>query len=721
MEDRMYAVLRDTFGYTSFRPLQKDIISTILAGMDAFVLMPTGGGKSLCYQIPALLLDGLTIVVSPLIALMKDQVDALVAQGVAATFINSSLNSAEIARRQRGVARGDIKLLYVAPERFASAGFFRLLKQAGVAAIMIDEAHCVSEWGHDFRPEYRELRQVRDHFPEAVVAAFTATATERVQHDIRKQLGLERARGFQGSFNRANLYYEVRPKQNAFGQICAYLNNQRSASGIIYCQSRAGTEQIASQLNAQGFDAAAYHAGLTSDQRQHVQEAFVRDDVRIIVATIAFGMGIDKPDVRFVIHHDLPKNLEGYYQESGRAGRDGDPADCILFYSYGDVAKHQYFIDEKPTDALRRVATHQLRQMADWADSRGCRRKALLAYFGERFHDQPDPCCDNCRNPAALVDYTIDAQKFLSCVKRTGERFGSTYVIDVLRGSHAERIVRFGHDRLSTWGIGRDRPKEEWQHIARALVRDEYAFQDAEHFNAIKITDRGYDVLFRGARVLLPEVRATPAKTSDAQETAGPAHPELFQILCALRKRIADERGVPPYVIFPDSTLRQLASALPSDHVSFRSIHGVGSRKAEQFGDAFLREITTFVERTGAKPAAIAPTPMPSPSKPRQPWLAPTVLTSVQLFQSGLSAEEIAEDRGLTLFTVEGHLADAIEAGEPIDLDRLVAPAQRKRIEQAIMVVGDELLRTIMEHLNGDCTYPEIKYTRAAMRARSTT
>ncbi|MGH9175624.1 MAG: RecQ family ATP-dependent DNA helicase, partial [Vicinamibacterales bacterium] len=396
-----------------------------------------------------------------MIALMKDQVDSLQALGVAATFINSSLDATEAGERQAAVARGDVKLLYVAPERLVLPGFLHLLAHAGVTMFAIDEAHCVSEWGHDFRPEYRELRQLRDRFPEAIFAAFTATATPRVQDDIREQLGLENARGFQGSFNRPNLYYEVRPKQSAYEQLLAYIQSRKGASGIVYAQTRASTEDLAERLSLDGVQAAAYHGGMESRQRQRVQEGFVRDNVQVIVATIAFGMGIDKPDVRFVVHYDLPKNLEGYYQESGRAGRDGDPADCILFFTYGDVGKHLHFIDDKPTEALRDAARQQLRQMTDWAESTTCRRRALLSYFDETYDAVQDPCCDVCRNPVAEVDYTVAAQMLLSCVKRTGQRFGAAYVIDVLRGSSAERIVRFGHDKQSTWGIGKDRSKEE--------------------------------------------------------------------------------------------------------------------------------------------------------------------------------------------------------------------------------------------------------------------
>jgi ATP-dependent DNA helicase RecQ len=716
--DQIAATLHATFGYRTFRPLQEEIVNSILDHQDVFVLMPTGGGKSLCYQLPALLMDGLTVVVSPLIALMKDQVDALRALGVPATFINSSLDSSEAGERQAAVARGDIKLLYVAPERLVLPGFLHLLEHRGVTMFAIDEAHCVSEWGHDFRPEYRELRQLRDRFPDAIFSAFTATATPRVQQDIRDQLGLERASNFQGSFNRPNLYYEVRPKQSAYAQLLEYIHSRKGASGIVYCQTRASTEDLADRLRGDGINAAAYHGGMDGNQRQRVQEAFVRDNVQVIVATIAFGMGIDKPDVRFVVHYDLPKNLEGYYQESGRAGRDGDPADCILFFTYGDVGKHLHFIDEKPTEALRDAARQQLRQMTDWAESTTCRRKALLGYFDEEWTDVQDPCCDVCRNPVDEVDYTVAAQMFLSCVKRTGERFGSAYVIDVLRGSTAERIMRVGHNKLSTWGIGKDRSKEEWNYIARGIVRAGYARQAAEDYNTVKITTEGYRLLFKGERLLLPAapVRGSRKTATDAGDIAI-VHPDLFNELRSLRKELADTRGVPPYVIFPDTTLRQMAAQLPGDVSQLLSISGVGQRKAQEFGDDFLAVIGEYAIRTGATPSQ-APVAAAIRPAPRRKSLSDTARQTLDLFDRGLSIADIARERGLSDITIEGHLEDAIRSGADVDLDRLVSPTRRLEIEAAIEDVGAELLKPIRDALGESFNYAEIRFARAAYEAK---
>jgi ATP-dependent DNA helicase RecQ len=654
------ATLQEVFGYRDFRPLQWEIVETLLAGQDAFVLMPTGGGKSLCYQLPALLREGWTVVVSPLIALMKDQVDALEALGVAATFVNSSLERDEIGRRQAAVSRGALKLLYVAPERLMQPGFLALLARRPPALFAIDEAHCISEWGHDFRPEYRELRRLRALFPNSTLAAFTATATRRVQADILAQLGLARAATFRGSFNRANLYYRVEPKKDGYRQLAGFLRQRGGVSGIVYCQRRADADSLAARLRADGFAATAYHAGLEADERRARQEAFVRDDVRIVVATIAFGMGIDKPDVRFVVHFDLPKNLEGYYQESGRAGRDGDPADCLLLYNYADAIKQEHFIRQKP-DQERTVAASQLRRMVNWAQSAFCRRRALLAYFDETLEQQPGRCCDLCTERAALQaashgagaaeadgpaawpgpaglagsaagvpvdpdraaeppvdadlaadapgaspspfgapaqaleDCTVPAQMLLSCVVRTGQRFGLNHLIGILRGSRDQQILRLGHDQLSTYGIGRDRSRAEWERLAEGLLRQDVVRREVEQFNALKLTPRGRLVLQGQDRVFLVAEQPTPAEPTRAARPADdsdqPFDQALFERLRTLRKRLADEQGVPPYVVFHDATLREMCRRLPSSEAAFRSLPGVGEHKTSRYGPAFLQAI----------------------------------------------------------------------------------------------------------------------------------
>ncbi len=718
--DDARATLRATFGYESFRPLQEEIVGAILHGEDAFVLMPTGGGKSLCYQLPALLLDGVAIVVSPLIALMKDQVDALQALGVPATFINSSLDYAEIGRRQAALSRGDLRIVYVAPERLMTPGFLRLLSSIDITLFAIDEAHCISEWGHDFRPEYRELTRLRELFPSTTLGAFTATATGRVEADIVAQLRLQGAARFRGSFNRPNLFYDVQPKLNGDRQLISYLQDRHDASGIVYCQARAETERLAGHLQQAGFSAAAYHAGLVSDVRKRRQEAFGRDETRIIVATIAFGMGIDKPDVRFVVHYDLPGSLERYYQESGRAGRDGDPSDCILFYSYADVAKQQYFIEQKPSEAEREVAQRQLRQMASWADSAFCRRRALLSYFDEPLDASPAPCCDVCQNPPEMADCTIQVQMLLSCALRTGERFGNAYLIEVLRGSTDERIRRFGHDRLTTFGVGRDRSKEHWQHIARHLLLAGYTRQEAAEFNAIKVTERGRAVLFKGETVSLPvppvRGRAPRLATAAAQALANPA---LFEQLRTVRKRLADERAVPPYVIFHDSVLRGIAASLPRTPEDLLRIPGVGERKVQDYGDAVLACIAGFGVPSSELqvPGPQAKRPSEIETRPSKLALSPTAHRTLDLFREGRSPDEIGTTRGLAPSTIEGHLADAIECGE-LALDGLVDRERQRAIEQAIDEVGPDLLTPIRERLGEDYGYGEIRFVRAAYTRR---
>lgn len=709
---RARATLSSTFGYSSFRPLQEEVVRTILSGNDVFVLMPTGGGKSLCYQLPALLLDGVTVVVSPLIALMKDQVDALTALGVAATYINSSLTPGEIRSRTAAMRKGAVKLVYVAPERLVSPDFLEALGGTQISFIAVDEAHCISEWGHDFRPEYRRLAELRARFPHVPMGAFTATATRRVQADIRAQLGVEGAASFQGRFNRRNLLYEVRPKRGAYDAILRYLRSHPTASGIIYCLSRVSTEELAERLRGDGVGAEAYHAGLESEERQRRQDAFTRDNVRVMTATIAFGMGIDKPDVRFVMHYDLPKTLENYYQESGRAGRDGERSDCILFYTPGDAVKQHHFIAEKPP-AERNVAIWQLNQMVSWAESVTCRRRALLAYFDEDLAEEQDPCCDACTSPATLEDATVPAQKFLSCVKRTGERFGMGYVIDVLRGKEDARITRHRHHTLTTFGIGRDHPATYWQELARELIRGGYLNQNPEKYNSVSVTERGEDVLFRGAPVSVP-VREKARATSGAGESV--AFPDLFERLRAVRKRLADERRVPPYVVCGDVSLRDMVNRLPGDAAALRAVSGIGSHRADEFGGAFLEEIAAYRRETGATPVPV-PTAL-NPPHPSGPGLS--VRKTVDLFRAGLDLPTIARSRELALGTVEGHLAEALEAGEDLEIDRLVAAEKRARIESTFAAVGDATLSPAMERLGSGYTYAELRFTRSYGRgARS--
>jgi ATP-dependent DNA helicase RecQ len=594
-------VLQHTFGCASFRPLQREIIEATLAGRDVLALLPTGGGKSLCFQLPALVRPGLTVVVSPLIALMKDQVDALQASGVAATFLNSSLGADEARARLRGLHRGEFKLLYVAPERLMIDGWVENLKSWNVSCLAVDEAHCVSEWGHDFRPEYRQLAQLRTALPEVPVMALTATATGNVRTDIVTHLRLRDPATFVASFNRPNLTYRVIPKDQPLKQIIEFVRRREQESGIIYCASRAAADRLAEALDRREFPARAYHAGLPAEARARHQEQFLRDDVRIICATIAFGMGINKPNVRWVIHHDLPKNLEGYYQETGRAGRDGLPGDCLLLFSPGDVAKQTHFLDEITDEREQQLARAQLRRIVHYAESAGCRRVELLAHFGERFPLDRCGACDNCLEPRETYDGTLLAQKFLSCVYRIrqagGFAVGMNHVIEVLTGAQTDKIRRWRHDQLSTYGIGRELGRPQWAAVGRELTRLGLVAVSQGEFATLELTEAGLGTL----RERTPVTLTKPLDLPKARRAAAPREGDiacdelLFERLRALRKRLADERKVPAYIIFGDTTLRALARNYPTAPGQLDGIPGMGDRKRAEFGEVFCTAIAEYL------------------------------------------------------------------------------------------------------------------------------
>jgi ATP-dependent DNA helicase RecQ len=594
--------LKKHFGYDQFRPLQEEIVTDALAGRDVFALMPTGGGKSICFQLPALLRDGMTIVVSPLIALMKDQVDALQASGIAATFLNSTLKPEEARSRLSGLHRAQYRLLYVAPERLMLDGFLERALNWNIAQIAIDEAHCISEWGHDFRPEYRELKKLRTHLPDVPVMALTATATERVRADIVKQLKLRDAHCYVASFNRPNLTYRVISKSSPYDQTLAVIKERPDDSGIVYCASRKTAESIAKKLQADGISAKAYHAGLEASERGRTQEDFLRDRVRVITATIAFGMGINKPNVRFVVHYDLPKNLESYYQETGRAGRDGLPGECVLLFSVGDVVKQKRFIEEK-SDAEQKIAHEQLRTMVGYAESRDCRRRTMLRYFGEELSI---PCsgCDNCLEPQETFDGTILAQKFLSCVHRVQQKsgfpFGLNHIVDVLAGADTEAIRQRGHDTVSTYGIGSDVPRQSWQSIGRELTRLGLVATAAGKFATLQLTRPGIAALRERTSITLTKPpESKPSKTRRKSTGQIDCNEELFDHLRKLRRELADQRDVPAYVIFSDVSLREMARSYPKTISEFERIPGVGKQKLKDFGNLFTKAITEFVGNGG--------------------------------------------------------------------------------------------------------------------------
>jgi ATP-dependent DNA helicase RecQ len=586
--------LKKHFGYDQFRPLQKEIIEDALAGRDVFVLMPTGGGKSLCFQLPALVRNGLTIVVSPLISLMKDQVDALQTSGIHATYLNSTLDGAEAKARWRGLHRGEYRMLYVAPERLMLDTFLERALNWDIAQLAIDEAHCISEWGHDFRPEYRELKKLRKHLPDVPIMALTATATERVRADIVKELKLRDPRCYVASFDRPNLTYRVIPKTAPYQQLLAFIRSRPNDSGIIYCASRKSTESLARNLNEDGVATKPYHAGLTTSERTKHQDAFLRDHVRVITATIAFGMGINKPNVRFVVHYDLPKNIESYYQETGRAGRDGLPSECVLLFSPSDVAKQLHFIDEK-SDTEARIARAQLQQAVHYAETRECRRVVLLGYFGERFLQQSCGSCDNCLQPRETFDGTVHAQKFLSCVYRIHARhgfgFGLNHVVDVLRGADTEAIRQRGHNELSTYGIGSELKRAEWQAIGRELLRLGLVECAPGKFATLSLTPAGLEALRKRTSIVLTKQIEIAEKETRRKPGAIECDEVLFKRLRALRRQLADERGVPAYIIFSDVSLRQMARNYPTNSSEFRRVPGVGQQKLKDFADPFLNEI----------------------------------------------------------------------------------------------------------------------------------
>lgn len=596
MNDSPRKTLSRLFGYDTFRPLQEEIIASVIRGEDAFVLMPTGGGKSICFQIPALHRQGVGIVVSPLISLMKDQVDGLKACGVEAAFYNSSLSGDEARQTLARLHHGELRLLYVAPERLMSDAFLERLREIDISLFAIDEAHCISQWGHDFRPEYSKLGRLRSLFPQIPLIALTATAEPHTRQDIIERLGLSRARAFVSGFDRPNIRYTVLEKKRPFDQLVSFLSGRNDEAGIVYCLSRKRVESTAAKLSRHGFSAAPYHAGLSDQERRQVQEDFLKDDVKIIVATVAFGMGIDKSNVRYVVHHDIPKNIESYYQETGRAGRDGLAAEALLLFGYGDVALARGLIDKTRNSERRRIELHKLGAMVGFAEALSCRRQILLAYFGEKLGS---PCgnCDICLHPPEMIDVTEDARKALSCVYRVGQRFGMGHVIDVLLGSRRERVLQLGHHHLSTYGIGTDRNRDYWGSLLRHLVHHGYLHQDLGNYAIVKLTEKCRPLL-RGEESLTmarprPRTVAAP-KASPRQQGELDFDRDLFEKLRILRKETADEAGVPPFVIFSDATLAQMAAVQPRDKNDILRIHGVGFHKLDRYGPAFLEAINEY-------------------------------------------------------------------------------------------------------------------------------
>ncbi len=595
-EKELYRALKKYFGFSQFRPNQKEVVSAVLKGSDAFVSMPTGGGKSLCYQLTALLLDGLTVVVSPLIALMQDQVSAAQELGLAAAFMNSSMNEQEIRAVYRRLHAGEIKLLYISPERFSSEKFRVRLKEFNPELCVVDEAHCISEWGHDFRPDYLALSTIRAEFPQSRIAAFTATATRTVQQDIQKKLRMKDPFVVRASFDRPELFYRITEKDGPLEQILAFVHDRPGKAGIVYRSTRAKVEETCDFLCENGVDALPYHAGLPDKRRRAHQERFVRDETDVIVATIAFGMGIDKSNVRFVVHGDLPKSLEAYYQETGRAGRDGLLSHCLLLFSPADIRTQRYFIDKIEDEAEAARSSRNLETMLRYAQASECRRKLLLGHFDED-HDGGCGRCDICTDEARTEDLSVDAQKLLSAIARTGERFGAGHIVDIVKGSDTEKIRQRGHQSLPTFGVGRNKAKKHWQQVLNDLLNRGALQQQGGRYPTLSMTQSGRDILF--GREPFQVVRRTSHSILVKRSAKEAFEAELFERLRTKRLELSREKGIAPYMVFSDASLEEMARDIPRDRQAFLRINGVGRKKMKQYGQQFLELIEAYAREKG--------------------------------------------------------------------------------------------------------------------------
>ena len=717
MIDQAGSILKNTFGYEEYRPLQREIIENLLIGKDTLVIMPTGGGKSLCYQIPALIFKGLTVVVSPLISLMKDQVEQLMELGINAVFLNSTLSYEEYRDNVSRIVKNEIQLLYLAPETLLMGKTLNLLSSQPLDCLTIDEAHCISEWGHDFRPEYRQIIEVRQRFPKAVCVALTATATPQVQQDIKRSLHFESSNEFVASFNRENLFLQILQKRRPQEQTVLFLNRFPNQSGIIYCLSRRQVDELTELLIMEDFSVKPYHAGLSDDTRRRNQEAFIRDDVQIMVATIAFGMGINKPNIRFVLHYDLPKNIESYYQQIGRAGRDGLQANCMLLFSYGDIQKIKYFINQKE-EHEQRIANIQLNALIGLVETDECRRVPLLRYFGERYQEPKCGMCDNCsEEKKPLVDVTIPAQKFLSCMKRTGEIFGAGHVIDVLRGSKSKKVMSCRHNELSTYGIGTDYSKRQWFFLSRQFIQKGLIDQDME-FGSLKLTPKAWEVL-RGKETVFAkaEEREDSFSQRESEKEMVVHDGVLFELLRKKRKKLADEGNIPPYIIFPDKTLIEMAIYFPQSYENLIKLHGVGTIKYEKYGEIFLDIIRDYCEKNQIE------------SKLKQGRRRTLRLTTTALnkpkyvvvgedFNSGKSILELQNAFDVKLSTIIQHLYRYVSDGNTIRLNdelldnSMVSNDQRQMVYNTFKSLGTEMLKPIFQALDEKISYDELHMLR---------
>lgn len=712
----MLRTLQAVFGFPSFRPNQEAVITRVLDGQDVFAVMPTGGGKSLCYQLPAKLMKGTAVVISPLISLMKDQVDAARENGIAAEFMNSSLTPQQMSAVYGKLQHNELELLYIAPERFSMPNFLDVLKGTHLSLFAIDEAHCVSEWGHDFRPDYLGLSVIPERFPSVPIAAFTATATARVQEDVIRKIGLRSPFILRASFNRPNLFYRVERKEKTDTQIKEFLRDHSGEAGIIYRTTRDSVMDTCRSLVSSGISALPYHAGLSTEERSRNQEAFNRDEVTVIVATVAFGMGIDKSNVRFVIHADLPRNIESYYQETGRAGRDGEPAHCLLFFGRGDIPKIRYFIDQMTDDKERAIAMEKLNQTVGFATHNVCRRKQLLGFFGEIYPGDDCGACDICSGDKEQVDITSEAQILMSAVSRTQQRFGAGHIADIVTGADTKRIRELRHNEVKTYGAGRHKDRNYWRSLADELLAQGALRQEGEKYPVLKLTPKGTAILFGEETITALKKEERTAKPSVSKQPADEEYDtSLFERLRSVRKKIAEEYQVPPYIIFSDKTLHEMSRLYPVSLTALRAVSGVGDAKLQRYGELFVREITAYVEENPVSNIMKKQTHgLVSPKKRK----GETVEETYSLYLKMLSMENIAKIRGLGVSTISNHLEQLILDGRVTEIEQLIGTEKKRSLEEYFIESRPKSLTEVVEHFKGTASFEEARLVRAWLTKR---